>query len=59
MTYLLSLIMIGYIMFDNKIFIPEAFMLVALLPAYITTLALTGALIEHPICPTSPIATPR
>ena len=46
-------------MFDNKIFIPEAFMLVALLPAYITTLALTGALIEHPICPTSPIATPR
>lgn len=59
MTYLISLIMIGFIMFDMKIFIPEAFLLVALLPAYITTLALTGELISHPICPTSPITSPR
>jgi hypothetical protein len=47
MTYMISLILIGYIMMDMQIFIPEAFFLVALLPAYITTLALTGELIVH------------
>jgi hypothetical protein len=45
---MISLALIGYIMMDMKIFAPEAFLLVALLPAYITTLALTGELITHP-----------